>query len=152
MFLFYKQGIFHFHTGRLSLTHSAPYPTAGSGYFTIPGNGCAPLLRYAFTFSPHKKGSFPRTIPHSIKSAHRDYFFSSRRNRQRFLCFWIIKARSRIQYLTAREPQLISSVFYPAASELQSPDTGQNVFLLWYKVEINLLSHLKRSRFPIINQ
>lgn len=29
----------------------------------------APRLRYAFTFSPYRYGSFPLTIPHSIKSA-----------------------------------------------------------------------------------
>ena len=29
----------------------------------------APLIKYAFTFSPYKKISFPYRIPHCIKSA-----------------------------------------------------------------------------------
>lgn len=55
--------------GILSSKHNAPYPTCGFGYSVNPGNGLAPLLRYAFTFSPYRYRSFPRTIPHSIISA-----------------------------------------------------------------------------------
>lgn len=42
------------HTGRLSLTQSAPYPTCGSGYCVNPGSGFAPRLKYALTFSPYR--------------------------------------------------------------------------------------------------
>ena len=57
------------HPGRLSRTHSAPYPTSRFGYFSNPGSSLAPRRRYAFTFSPYKNRSFPLTIPHYIKSA-----------------------------------------------------------------------------------
>ena len=46
--------IFIFHTlpGRLSLTHSTPYPSWEFGHSSNPGSSLAPLRRYAFTFSP----------------------------------------------------------------------------------------------------
>ena len=53
----------------LSLTQSAPYPSWGFGHSAYPGSCLAPLRRYAFTFSPYRYGSFPSTIPHSIRSA-----------------------------------------------------------------------------------
>ena len=36
---------FHLHTGILSLTHNAPYPTNGFGYSVNPGSSLAPLLK-----------------------------------------------------------------------------------------------------------
>ena len=53
----------------ISETHNFPYPVSGLGYSANPGNVCAPLLKYAFTFSPYRNGSLPFTIPHSIRSA-----------------------------------------------------------------------------------
>ena len=61
---------FNFHIWkRLCAVHKAPHPTLSFGYFSKPGSGWAPRLRYAFTFSPHRNGSFLLTIPHSIISA-----------------------------------------------------------------------------------
>ena len=54
---------------RLEAKHSAPYPTLESGYSATPRIGFAPFLRYAFTFSPYKYGSFFITIPHCISNA-----------------------------------------------------------------------------------
>ena len=58
-----------FYTGRLLCTHSAPHPVRALGVSVVPGNFFAPLIRYAFSFSPYRNGSFPRTIPHSINKA-----------------------------------------------------------------------------------
>ena len=49
-FLFYQK---HY-SGKLSFTHSAPYPNTILGQTLYPGNCRAPLCRYAFTFSPYK--------------------------------------------------------------------------------------------------
>ena len=59
----------HLHFGMLSERHNLPHPTLSFGYRSNPGRGWAPRRRYAFTFSPQRKGSFPLTIPHSIKRA-----------------------------------------------------------------------------------
>ena len=55
--------------GRLSLTHSTPYPSCAFGHRSYPGTSRAPRLRYAFTFSPYRYGSLPLTIPHSMRRA-----------------------------------------------------------------------------------
>ena len=55
--------------GILSSIHKRPHPTLSFGYRSNPGRGWAPRRRYAFTFSPQRKGSFPLTIPHSIINA-----------------------------------------------------------------------------------
>ncbi len=57
------------HPGRLELTHSPPHPTLLLGYAVSPRSALAPARRYAFTFSPYRNTSFPRTIPHSMSSA-----------------------------------------------------------------------------------
>ncbi len=49
--------------------HNPPQPTLEFGYSFSPRRAFAPARRYAFTFSPYKKGSLPLTIPHSISSA-----------------------------------------------------------------------------------
>ena len=51
----------------LYITPHTPLPHSDTRQ--IPGTFFAPRLRYAFTFSPYRYGSFPLTIPHSIKSA-----------------------------------------------------------------------------------
>ena len=53
----------------LSATQSAPKPTLSLGRSLSPLKGLAPLRKYAFTFSPYRKASLPRTIPHCIRSA-----------------------------------------------------------------------------------
>ena len=57
------------YSGILPFTHSAPHPTVSLGNSSYPGRRLAPLLRYAFTFSPYRNESLPFTIPHSIKRA-----------------------------------------------------------------------------------
>ncbi len=51
----------------LYITPHTPLPHSDTRQ--IPVLFFAPRLRYAFTFSPYRYGSFPLTIPHSIKSA-----------------------------------------------------------------------------------
>ena len=55
---------------RQALPHAqCPIPYPGIGIALLPRQFFRPFRRYAFTLSPYRYGSFPRTIPHSIKSA-----------------------------------------------------------------------------------
>lgn len=43
-----------YYSGRLSATHNTPHPNTGFGYSSNTGSSLAPLIRYAFIFSPYK--------------------------------------------------------------------------------------------------